>query len=127
MLIRVVTLVLALASLSALSLQASPENPGRIVAVETGHVFFENGDVYVVGYSPALSLTYVGNVYRALGITAGGTAGSVSGTSPGVAPEAGISPSSSSTIQRCAAITRKGTQCSRAAKPGSIYCWQHQR
>ncbi len=28
---------------------------------------------------------------------------------------------------RCQAITRKGTQCSRMANPGSSYCWQHQR
>lgn len=26
---------------------------------------------------------------------------------------------------RCQAITKKGTQCSRKAKPGSQYCWQH--
>lgn len=26
---------------------------------------------------------------------------------------------------RCQAITKKGTQCSRNAKPGSRYCWQH--
>lgn len=26
---------------------------------------------------------------------------------------------------RCAATTKKGTQCSRSAKPGSSYCWQH--
>ena len=26
---------------------------------------------------------------------------------------------------RCQATTKKGTQCSRAAKPGSNYCWQH--
>ncbi|MBU2445355.1 MAG: hypothetical protein KJ666_07245 [Bacteroidetes bacterium] len=26
---------------------------------------------------------------------------------------------------RCQAITKKGTQCSRNAKPGSIFCWQH--
>ncbi len=28
---------------------------------------------------------------------------------------------------RCQAITQKGTQCSRRAQPGSIYCWQHGR
>ena len=27
---------------------------------------------------------------------------------------------------RCQAITKKGTQCSRQAEPGSKYCWQHQ-
>lgn len=26
---------------------------------------------------------------------------------------------------RCAATTKKGTQCSRDAKPGSAHCWQH--
>lgn len=26
---------------------------------------------------------------------------------------------------RCQATTKKGTQCSRQAKPGSSYCWQH--
>src|ERR1035438_9793705 len=29
------------------------------------------------------------------------------------------------TSGRCQAITKKGTQCKRKAKPGSIYCWQH--
>ena len=34
-------------------------------------------------------------------------------------------PSVKPTSTRCQAITKKGTQCSRAAKPGSNYCWQH--
>jgi len=28
-------------------------------------------------------------------------------------------------VLACAAITQKGTQCKRAASPGSAYCWQH--
>jgi hypothetical protein len=28
---------------------------------------------------------------------------------------------------RCEAVTKKGTRCSRAVKPGSRYCWQHQK
>lgn len=46
-------------------------------------------------------------------------------TSP---PAQGIQGGSSSkprTSGRCQAITKKGTQCSRQAKPGSSYCWQH--
>lgn len=27
---------------------------------------------------------------------------------------------------RCQAVTKKGTPCSRKARPGSRYCWQHQ-
>ena len=29
------------------------------------------------------------------------------------------------TSGRCQAITKKGTQCTRKAKPGSKFCWQH--
>ena len=29
------------------------------------------------------------------------------------------------TAMRCQAITKKGTQCTRMAKPGSRFCWQH--
>lgn len=39
--------------------------------------------------------------------------------------------SSSSSLRsmggQCAAITKKGTRCSRNASAGSIYCWQHNR
>ncbi|MDE6860908.1 MAG: hypothetical protein K2J65_10915 [Duncaniella sp.] len=28
--------------------------------------------------------------------------------------------------RQCAATTKKGTRCSRQAKAGSSYCWQHQ-
>ncbi|MGB2713514.1 MAG: hypothetical protein WBC51_05000 [Vicinamibacterales bacterium] len=35
------------------------------------------------------------------------------------------SPRPAARSARCAAITKKGTQCSRNAKPGSAYCWQH--
>ena len=28
---------------------------------------------------------------------------------------------------RCQAITKSGHQCKRNAKPGSKYCWQHQK
>jgi micrococcal nuclease len=34
-------------------------------------------------------------------------------------------PSAQPVSGRCQAITKKGTQCSRRAKPGSQYCWQH--
>lgn len=33
----------------------------------------------------------------------------------------------SSGTKRCIAITKKGTQCKRNAKPGSDYCWQHSK
>jgi hypothetical protein len=34
-------------------------------------------------------------------------------------------PSAQPVSGRCQAITKKGTQCSRRAKPGSRFCWQH--
>jgi len=36
-------------------------------------------------------------------------------------------PESSGGGGQCQAITKKGTRCSRQAKAGSSYCWQHQR
>ncbi len=36
-----------------------------------------------------------------------------------------VAPPSATTSGRCQAITKKGTQCSRRARPGSSYCWQH--
>lgn len=36
-------------------------------------------------------------------------------------------PSTSGGSNQCQAITKKGTRCSRQAKAGSSYCWQHQR
>lgn len=46
-----------------------------------------------------------------------------SGTSATAAATGAARPAASS--GRCQAITKKGTQCSRAAKPGTSYCWQH--
>jgi hypothetical protein len=34
-------------------------------------------------------------------------------------------PRSPSDRVQCAAITKKGTRCSRNAQPGRAYCWQH--
>lgn len=42
-------------------------------------------------------------------------------------PKAKSTPSAPAARQQCAAVTRKGTRCSRLASPGSLYCWQHQR
>lgn len=42
-------------------------------------------------------------------------------------PKKSYSPERSSGTIRCQATTKKGTQCKRNAKPGSDYCWQHQR
>lgn len=30
-------------------------------------------------------------------------------------------------LHRCQAITQKGTQCKRRARPDSDYCWQHDK
>ena len=40
------------------------------------------------------------------------------------APEGSASPAPVTSLH-CQAITKKGTQCSRLAKAGSRYCWQH--
>ena len=44
-----------------------------------------------------------------------------------VSRSAGSPPDKASSVEgsRCQATTRKGTQCSQRAKPGSKFCWQH--
>ena len=43
-----------------------------------------------------------------------------------VTPQAqGLKSSTSTSPERCQAITAKGTQCTRNAEPNSKYCWQH--
>lgn len=47
---------------------------------------------------------------------------------PAVPPSASAATGSPAALSsRCAAITKKGTRCSRAAREGSGYCWQHAR
>lgn len=50
------------------------------------------------------------------------TLGSVA-SSP--SPNATAERSASVEAGRCQATTKKGTQCSRRARPGSKFCWQH--
>jgi endonuclease G, mitochondrial len=40
---------------------------------------------------------------------------------------AASSSNTTSGYRQCAAITKSGTRCKRAAMPGSDYCWQHQK
>lgn len=55
-----------------------------------------------------------------------GRSASESTATPSVAPSSSAPPSSQpQAVTRCQATTRKGTQCSRNAKAGSRYCWQH--
>jgi hypothetical protein len=46
---------------------------------------------------------------------------------PAVAPSSTQPAPIQSARQQCAAITQKGTRCSRMASAGSAYCWQHAR
>jgi hypothetical protein len=48
---------------------------------------------------------------------------SASAVEPASTPSTPAPPTARST--RCQAITKKGSQCSRNAKAGSSYCWQH--
>ena len=63
-------------------------------------------------------------------LAADATAGGISATAPqpvtsGFSPTPTPKPRTEATTGRCMATTKKGTQCSRRAKAGSNYCWQH--
>ncbi len=60
------------------------------------------------------------------------SAGDASASPPSSRPRTEVAPvprgpSASGGGGQCQAITKKGTRCSRQAKAGSSYCWQHQR
>ena len=46
---------------------------------------------------------------------------------PAATRPAAAAPAPTQTSGQCQAITKKGTQCSRRAQAGSVYCWQHAR
>jgi hypothetical protein len=46
---------------------------------------------------------------------------------PAAPRPAAAAPAPAQTSGQCQAITKKGTQCSRRAQAGSVYCWQHVR
>jgi hypothetical protein len=62
-----------------------------------------------------------------LSVSQGTTAAPPGGVAPAAAaPQpAAAGPPAATSSGRCQATTQRGTQCSRAAKAGSKYCWQH--
>ena len=50
-----------------------------------------------------------------------------SATSSAAMPASPSAPTAAVTRTRCAATTNKGLRCSRRAKPGIAFCWQHEQ
>jgi len=74
------------------------------------------------------SLSDVQRQLQELEATVQGGVAATTASRPTEVPAASSGPSSPSDTarQQCAAITKKGTRCSRKASQGSAYCWQHQ-
>jgi len=67
-----------------------------------------------------------GSVYCSQHTQMYGDGSTVSATHAKTKSKQTVQPSKSdSEYRQCQAITKKGTQCIRKAKPGSNYCWQH--
>lgn len=125
------TLLLALLAVLATPLGAS-ERPvsltttarqvveGTFVgASATGVTLRVAGQRLAVAWDEVATLSFVGT------LGAGAAAGA---TAPAGAPSGAANrPATTTSSGRCQATTQKGTQCSRKAQAGSLYCWQHQR
>jgi micrococcal nuclease len=95
-----------------------------VYVTKTGEKYHRAGCRSLARSQIPMSLGEAAARYGACGICKPPTLGSGPASTPAaVAPPSRSSPSASP--GRCQAITKRGTQCSRSAQPGRIYCWQH--
>jgi hypothetical protein len=122
----VATATLGHASLHAFAAQASATE--TVYVTRTGEKYHRQSCRYLANSSIPMALGEASRRYGACKVCKPPVLGTGSTPTPLVEP---TKPTKSapvvSTMQRqqCAATTKKGTRCSRTAKPGSAYCWQH--
>lgn len=92
-----------------------------VYVTKTGAKYHRAGCRHLARSQIAMSLSDAATRYSACSVCRPPTsAGSAISTAP-----RSVAPPPAPTSGRCAATTRKGTQCSRRAQSGRAYCWQH--
>jgi hypothetical protein len=98
-----------------------------VYVTKTGAKYHRAGCQYLANSSIAVALSLAVEHYSPCSVCRPPASGASTGATlagaietPRAAPVASA-PSS----RQCAATTKKGTRCSRTAKAGSSYCWQH--
>ena len=117
-------LAFLLISVSALSAQAE-----TVYVTKTGAKYHRAGCVSLRSSSIPMPLSEAAGKYGACKICKPPVPGAAppAAAAPAIAVSSAPSPAPverAVSSARCQA-TKKGTQCSRSAKPGSSYCWQH--
>ena len=92
---------------------ARDEKTSTVYVTKTGKKYHRDGCGHLANSRIPMSLADAAKTY-----------GPCSDCKPPIAATPSVPKPPPSTGQ-CAAITKKGAQCSRAAATGSAYCWQH--
>lgn len=114
--------VAALATIAAFGFQTATSSDSNTISASRIEILNGAGTVVVVldsdadGNGRITVLDQAQNQLASLPLATSGKQIQARSTSP-----------ESSSPGRCQAITKKGTQCSRNAQPGSAYCWQHKK
>ena len=122
--LRRIAAVLVLALAAAVSASAQTET---VYVTKTGTKYHRAGCSSLRSSSIPMPLSQAAGKYGPCKICKPPIPGE---TAAAAAPAVNPSPKAAPTERaaesgRCQATTKKGTQCSRKAKPGSKYCWQH--
>jgi hypothetical protein len=99
-----------------------------VYVTRTGAKYHRAGCSSLTSSSIPMPLTDAAAKYQPCKICKPPVAGPTTGVvaSPANSPSAKTAPVERAVESgRCQAITKKGTQCSRKAKAGSKFCWQH--
>jgi hypothetical protein len=123
----------ATAAERAPSAKAAADSKQQTVYVtRTGKAYHRDGCRSLARSGIPMDLSEATKRYRPCGIckppteTAEKTSGGASQKESAAAPASGASRAAPADASgRCEATTKKGTRCSRAAKAGSKFCWQH--
>lgn len=92
-----------------------------VYITRTGTKYHRAGCRYLARSAIPIALSEAATAYGACSVCDAPTL-----SSPSQQPSSQINQQSQpSSPGRCQAITKKGTQCKRNARPGSAYCWQH--
>jgi hypothetical protein len=98
-----------------------------VYVTHTGAKYHRAGCRYLRSSSRAMALSDAAALYAPCSVCRPPQPEAPKPEAPGRAGAARGESSPDTREQRCAATTKKGTQCLRRPKAGSAYCWQHAR
>ena len=123
---RRASLILALIAFGTVSTLAQERDQSQTVYVTKTGAKYHRATCSSLRYSKiAISLSDAARRYQPCKVCKPPTLVAAPAAETIPAPSSTTAARKSADSGRCQAITKKGTQCTRRAKPGSSFCWQH--